>query len=135
MLPRLRECCLGSGHPVGQLAVEGRVCRLRGQARDVVPLGVGGVDPDRSGRAGAVQAGDEALQRGDVELVGAGPARPQLDVKPPRRDPRPCRAEGRDEAEGVGGTLLAVNVRAGVGQQAVTSTVGPRGADTGPVRK
>jgi len=39
VLPRLRECCHGSGHPVGQLAVEGSLCRLRGQPSDLVPLG------------------------------------------------------------------------------------------------
>src|ERR1039457_5278575 len=85
VLLRLRECCVGSGHPVGQLAVEGRRCCLRRQPRDLLPLGAGGIDPDRSGRAGVVQAGDETLQRGDVELVGAGPARHQLDVQPPWR--------------------------------------------------
>jgi len=39
------------------------------------------------------------LQRGDVELVGPGPARHQLDVQPPWRGPGRDRVERGDEAE------------------------------------
>ena len=49
VLPCLRECCLGSGHPVGQLAVEGRRCCLRRQPCDLLPLGAGGIDSNRPG--------------------------------------------------------------------------------------
>ena len=81
-----------------------------------------------------MQAGDEALQRGDVELVGPGPAQRQLDVQPPRRGLRRDRVERGDEAVGLSGALLAVDVRAGVCQPAVTSTVGRRDTAAGPVR-
>jgi hypothetical protein len=131
-LLRLREGCLGPGHPVGQLTVEGRRCRLRRQPRDVLPLGARGVDPNRSRCTGVVQAGDEALQCSDIELVGPCPARRQLDVQPPRRSFGAEWVEGGDEEVGVGGALLAVDVRASVGQLTVTGTVGRRGAAARP---
>src|SRR5581483_3537946 len=52
VLLRLRERCLGSGHPVGQPTVEDGPCRLCRQPGDVLPLGPRGVDPDRAVRAG-----------------------------------------------------------------------------------
>src|SRR6202030_1478058 len=72
--------------------------------------------------------------RGDVERVGPAPAPHQLDVQPPWHGLGRDRVERGDEPVGMGGALLAVDVRAGVGQQAVTSTVSRRDANARPVR-
>jgi hypothetical protein len=136
VLPRLRERGLGSGHPVGQPAVEGRRCRLRRKPGDVPPLAM-------------------SLHWPPVEWIAIGP------VAPASRRPamKPCSAavlswyvpaqlavssmsRHRAATESNAATswyeraarLLAVEVRPGVGQQAVAGPVGRRGATARPVR-